>query len=45
MEGVFSRAQGFATLNDLWEPMAFHTVSMGLGVFCLGRANAIRPTA
>ncbi len=39
--GVFSHAQGFTSLNDLWAPMAFHTVSMGLDVFCMGRATAL----
>ncbi len=39
MGGVFSHAEGFTSLDQLWGGIAFHTVSMGLGVACLGRAR------
>ncbi|MHB8992464.1 MAG: hypothetical protein ACYC66_12655 [Chloroflexota bacterium] len=40
--GVFSHAEGFTSVNDLWGGLAFHTVSMILGMFCLGQASAAR---
>ena len=39
MGGVFSHAEGFSKLSELWGAIAFHTVSTGLGMFCLGRAG------
>ena len=39
MGGVFSHAEGFSKLSDLWGGIAFHVVSTGLGMFCLGRAG------
>jgi len=44
MGGVFSHAEGFSKLSELWGGLAFHTVSAGLGMFCLGRAGmGLRP--
>lgn len=45
MGGVFSHAEGFTSLGLLWGGLAFHTVSMGLGVFFLGAARKPRPEA
>lgn len=39
MGGVFSHTEGFTMLSELWGGLAFHTVSGGLGMFCLGRAG------
>jgi hypothetical protein len=36
--GVFSRAEGFTSLNRLWGPIIFDMLSMGLGMFCIGKA-------
>ncbi|MHB0871137.1 MAG: hypothetical protein ACYC5J_17040 [Chloroflexota bacterium] len=43
--GVFSHAKGFTSINDLWGGLAFHTVSMILGMFCLGQARSARQKA
>jgi hypothetical protein len=45
MGGVFSRAENFTSLDLLWGGLAFHTVSMYLGVFFLGLARKPRPAA
>jgi len=39
MGGVFSHAEGFSRLSELWGGLGFHTVSAALGMFCLGRAG------
>jgi len=39
MGGVFSQAEGFTRLSELWGGLAFHTITGGLGMFCLGRAG------
>jgi hypothetical protein len=45
MEGVFSHEQGFTRLSQLWAPIAFHMVSTGLGMFCLGKVGANQQAA
>ena len=39
MGGVFSHAEGYSKLSELWGGLAFHTVSGGLGMFCFARAG------
>lgn len=36
--GVFSQAEGFTSLKELWGALSFHAIAMALGTFCLGRA-------
>ncbi len=45
MGGVFSRSEGFTSLDLLWGGLAFHTICMGLGVFFLGLARKPRAEA
>lgn len=40
MGGVFSQADGFASLNDLWVGLAFHAVATALGTGMLGKSIA-----
>jgi len=42
---VFSHAEGFTRLSQLWGAIAFHVVSTGLGMFCLGKAGVGQQTA
>ena len=44
MGGVFSQNEGFTALGQLWGPIIFHTVTLGLGVWCLGRGIEVRET-
>jgi hypothetical protein len=39
MGGVFSHAEGFARMSEVWGSLAFHVVFTGLGMFCLGKAG------
>lgn len=42
--GVFSHAQGYTSLNDLWAAFAFHAIFMILGMVCLARPKpAVQP--
>jgi hypothetical protein len=36
--GVFSQAEGFTRLNDMWGALGFHAVTMALGTFSVGKA-------
>jgi hypothetical protein len=40
MGGVFSQAEGFTTLNDLWVGLAFHAMVTALGTGMLGKSMA-----
>jgi hypothetical protein len=40
MGGVFSQAEGFASLNDLWVGLAFHALATALGTGMLGKSMA-----
>ena len=39
MGGVFSHSEGFTRLGQLWGAIAFHVVSTGMGMFCLGKGG------
>jgi hypothetical protein len=43
--GVFSQAEGFAGLNELWPGLAFHAVTMALGTGLLGKGLSPKRTA
>jgi hypothetical protein len=43
--GVFSQAEGFTNLNDLWVGLAFHAVATALGTGMLGKSIGPRRTA
>ena len=45
MGGVFSQAEGFTSLNDLWIGLAFHAVTTALGTGLLGKSIGPRRTA
>ena len=40
MGGVFSQAEGFTSLNDLWPGLAFHAVVTALGTGMLSKSMA-----
>jgi hypothetical protein len=42
--GVFSQAEGFTTLNDLWVGLAFHAVATALGTGMLSKAVGTKRT-
>jgi hypothetical protein len=42
--GVFSQAEGFASLNELWVGLAFHAVVTALGTGLLGKSIGARAT-
>jgi hypothetical protein len=39
MGAVFSHAEGYIRMSEMWGPMSFHVVFTGLGMFCLGKAG------
>jgi hypothetical protein len=43
--GVFSQAEGFTSLSDLWIGLAFHVVATALGTGLLGKSIGPRQTA
>jgi hypothetical protein len=42
--GVFSQAEGFNSLNDLWAGLAFHAVVTALGTGLLSKAVGAKRT-
>jgi len=42
MGAVFSRTEGFTQLSQLWGAILFHTVTMALGIVCIGRAGDLK---
>lgn len=45
MGAVFSHAEGFTKLSEMWGAIAFHAVFTGLGVLCLGKDVAPKQAA
>ena len=45
MGGVFSQAEGFTTLSQLWPGLAFHAVVTALGTGMLGKSFGPRQAA
>jgi hypothetical protein len=43
--GVFSQAEGFTSLSDLWPGLVFHAVATALGIGLLGKGIGPRQAA
>jgi hypothetical protein len=40
--GVYSQTEGFASVHDLWGPMAFHAMVTGMGTCLVGKPALVK---
>ena len=40
--GVYSQTEGFASVNDLWGPMAFRAMVTGMGTCLVGKPALVK---